>query len=72
MFTIFFSENKIRNFEDVKSCDTKRFGLFFRKMLEEGIYFSPSQFEANFISIKHSKNELDKVLESVKKVLIKI
>jgi glutamate-1-semialdehyde 2,1-aminomutase len=69
MFTLFFSEKEIKNFEDVRQCNNKRFGLFFRKMLTEGIYFSPSQFEANFISIKHSKNELDRVLGSVKKVI---
>lgn len=63
MFTPFFTESEVRNFDDVKRSDTKRFGRFFRYMLANGVYFSPSQFETNFISVAHSEETLSKVID---------
>jgi glutamate-1-semialdehyde 2,1-aminomutase len=65
MFTLFFSDRPIRNFADVNACDTQKFGNFFRALLDQGVYLSPSQFEANFISSVHSKKILDTTLESI-------
>lgn len=53
MFTVFFSERPINNHLDAIRCDIKRFAKFYREALGNGIYFSPSQFEANFISSAH-------------------
>ena len=64
MFTPFFTENEVVNFEDVKRCDTDRFARFFRHLLSRGVYISPSQFEANFISTAHDEVTLDKVLQA--------
>jgi len=50
MFTLFFTDKKVRNFEDAKSSDLTLFGTYFRSMLEEGVYLAPSQFESLFIS----------------------
>jgi len=50
MFTYFFTDKSIRNFEDAKTSDTVAFGAYFRKMLEAGIYLAPSQYESLFIS----------------------
>jgi len=69
MFTLFFSAKAINNFEDAKQSDAERFGLFYRKMLEQHIYFSPSQFEANFISAAHSEKQLEQTLRAVKKAI---
>lgn len=66
MFTLFFSERELNSFEDVKRCDQKRFSLFFRYMLNNHFYISPSQFEANFISIAHTEKELDRFIKTVK------
>ncbi|MDO4164879.1 MAG: glutamate-1-semialdehyde 2,1-aminomutase [Bacteroides sp.] len=63
MFTPFFTEGEVRNFDDVKRSDTVRFGKFFRHMLAGGVYFSPSQFETNFISIAHTEEVLVKVID---------
>lgn len=63
MFTPFFTDGEIRNFNDVKACDTQRFAAFFRHCLSNGVYISPSQFEANFISIAHDEYTLSKVVE---------
>jgi glutamate-1-semialdehyde 2,1-aminomutase len=67
MFTLFFTPNEVRNFDDVKACDTERFGLFFRHMLRHGIYFSPSQFETCFVSLAHTEEQLQHVIEVASK-----
>ena len=72
MFTLFFSDHEIRNFEDVKSSDTARFARFFRTMLNEHVYISPSAYESNFISEAHTEQQLEETLQIIKKVLLKI
>lgn len=72
MFTLFFSDHEIKNFEDVKRSDTDCFARFFRAMLQENIYISPSAFEACFISAAHTDQQLETVLQSIKKVLSRI
>lgn len=54
MFTTFFSETKPVDWKTVKVADKARFGKFFQKMLENGVYLAPSQFEAGFISTLHT------------------
>jgi glutamate-1-semialdehyde 2,1-aminomutase len=63
MFTPFFTTGEVRNFDDVKGCDTERFGRFFRHMLSHGVYFSPSQFETCFVSMAHTEEQLNRVVE---------
>ncbi len=69
MFTIFFSNERIRNFEDVKKCDFKKFKKWYVKMLRDGIFLPPSQFETSFISLRHSLKDIDKFIESTIKNL---
>ena len=69
MFTLFFSDHEIRNFEDVKRSDTERFAKFFRALLAQNIYFSPSAFEANFISASHTDQQLEQTIQTIKQVL---
>jgi glutamate-1-semialdehyde 2,1-aminomutase len=63
MFTPFFSEYEIHSFDDVKKCNLQRFGQFFRYMLRNRFYISPSQFEADFISAIHTDRELERFVE---------
>lgn len=65
MFTMFFNDKPVRNFQDTKKSDQERFAKYFRNMLSRGIYVSPSQFEGNFISACHSQEILDYVLKSI-------
>jgi glutamate-1-semialdehyde 2,1-aminomutase len=58
MVTFFFNEGPVRNYEDAKKSDTQRFGRFFHALLDKGIYFPPSQFEALFLSAVHTPAEL--------------
>jgi len=65
LFTLFFTGKKeILDYEDAAACDTDAFALFFRRMLEQGIYLAPSQFEANFISEKHSLKDIKETLKA--------
>jgi len=65
MFTTFFSETKPVDWNTVKVADKAQFGKFFQKMLANGVYLAPSQFEAGFISTLHSDAIIDKTLEAV-------
>ncbi|MCK5237633.1 MAG: glutamate-1-semialdehyde 2,1-aminomutase [Deltaproteobacteria bacterium] len=68
MFTVFFSEKKIKKFKDVTNCDMDRFAKYFQKMLSGGIFLPPSQYEANFVSLSHSDADIKKTLQVVEKV----
>jgi glutamate-1-semialdehyde 2,1-aminomutase len=63
MFTLFFSRDRIVNFDGAKRCDTRRFGVYFHEMLARGIYLAPSQFEAAFLSIAHTADEIARTIE---------
>lgn len=66
MFTTFFSENKPVGWNTVKVADKVQFGMFFQKMLSNGVYLAPSQFEAGFISTLHTDEIIDRTIEAVK------
>lgn len=69
MFGLFFSEEKnIRYFSQVMHCNQSRFKQFFHSMLEQGIYFAPSAFEAGFISAAHTNEDLNQTLEIARTV----
>ena len=60
MFGLFFTEaTEVRGFADVMACDTGRFARFFHAMLDEGVYFAPSAFEAGFVSSAHADEHLE-------------
>jgi glutamate-1-semialdehyde 2,1-aminomutase len=58
MFTWFFTDQPVTDYESAKRSDTARFGRFFRAMLERGIYLAPSQFEAAFVSAAHTEEDI--------------
>ncbi|XTZ10141.1 MAG: aminotransferase class III-fold pyridoxal phosphate-dependent enzyme, partial [cyanobacterium endosymbiont of Rhopalodia yunnanensis] len=68
MFGIFFTEGPVRNYDDAKKSDLHKFSLFHRGMLENGVYLAPSQFEAGFTSLAHSDEDIDRTLETARKV----
>ena len=73
MFGLFFSdETNIDSFAKVMKCNQEQFRLFFHGMLNEGIYMAPSSFEAGFISITHTDNEINKTIEAAEKVFKKL
>jgi glutamate-1-semialdehyde 2,1-aminomutase len=62
MFTLFFTEEPVNNFNDAKKADLQLFGQYFQGMLKRGIYLPPSQFESWFISDAIGNNEIAKIL----------
>ncbi len=64
--TLFFTSTKVKNYEDAKTSDTKKFADFFNFMLDKGNYFGASQFEAVFISSAHTADDIAKTLEDAK------
>jgi glutamate-1-semialdehyde 2,1-aminomutase len=58
MFTFFFTEGPVTNWESAKRSDTGRFKQFFHWMLDRGVYLAPSQFEAGFVSAAHSEADI--------------
>lgn len=68
MFGLYFSKNIPGSFAEVMQCDKSAFNRFFHAMLEEGVYFAPSAFEAGFVSSTHGDNELDKTLSAAEKI----
>jgi len=69
MFSMFFTDQPVTNFESVKTCDTKFFKSYFNGLLEEGIYIAPSQFEAGFMSAIHSDKEIEQTIDANLKAL---
>jgi glutamate-1-semialdehyde 2,1-aminomutase len=66
MFTPFFQEEKPHNFKEANKSNLDEFARFWRYMLSNGVYLSPSQFSANFVSIQHTEDYLSDVLEIAK------
>ena len=70
MFGFFFTDAKqVQSFEQASACDAQRFKQFFHGMLERGVYLAPSLFEAGFVSIAHSENDVADTLERAGEVM---
>lgn len=72
MFTLFFSAQKVSNYQDVKNCNLDLFAAYFKEMIEAGIYLPPSQFEANFISLALSESNIEQTIEANYQALKKL
>jgi glutamate-1-semialdehyde 2,1-aminomutase len=69
MFCTYFTDIEVTDYETAKLSDTARFARFFSGMLDRGIYLAPSQFEAGFISIAHSKDDIAKTVRAAYEAL---
>jgi glutamate-1-semialdehyde 2,1-aminomutase len=69
MMCMFFTEEKVDDFNSAIKSDTELYGKYFHKMLNQGIYLAPAQFEALFVSTAHSKEDLDKTIKAHKESL---
>lgn len=69
MWTLFFGVDAVRDETTVQACDPATFGRYFAGMLAEGIYLPPSAFEAAFISLAHSEDDIDRTVKAADKVL---
>ena len=69
MFTVFFQEGPVYDYETAKKSDTKMFARYFHGMLKNGVWMAPSQFEAAFLSFAHSDNDIHNTLEVCSRTL---
>jgi glutamate-1-semialdehyde 2,1-aminomutase len=72
MWTIFFNEGPVTDFESANRSNREKFARFFHLMLGEGVYLPPSQLEAAFFSSAHAKKDILQLIERVDRVLKKI
>jgi len=72
MFGLFFIDQDVYSFTDALNCNTDRYAIFFREMLNQGIYLAPSAFEATFMSAAHSESDLEKTRNAFKKSIDKV
>lgn len=63
---LFFTDESIENYKEAKKSDTKEYAKYFNYMLAHGIHLAPAQFEAMFISVAHTKEEIDATLAVMK------
>ncbi|HEY4417117.1 MAG TPA: glutamate-1-semialdehyde 2,1-aminomutase [Verrucomicrobiae bacterium] len=69
MFCGYFTDEPVHNLADAMKSDRERFKKFFHGMLDAGIYFAPSQFEAGFISTAHTMADIERTVQAAAKVL---
>jgi glutamate-1-semialdehyde 2,1-aminomutase len=72
LWTTFFQKGPVVDYATAKKSNAETYGKFFRGMLEQGIYLAPSQFEAGFVSLAHTKAQLDATADAARAVLKKL
>jgi glutamate-1-semialdehyde 2,1-aminomutase len=72
IMSCFFTEKKVRNFADVQATNIKQFKRFFAEMLKHGVYLAPSAYEAMFVSLAHTKEDIEKTIEAAEHSFSKI
>jgi glutamate-1-semialdehyde 2,1-aminomutase len=69
MFTLFFTDKHVIDFETARTVDTQKFATYFQAMLQQGIYLAPSQYEAMFISAAIDEKLISRILEASRRAL---
>jgi len=69
MFCLYFCEGPVRNLADAQRSDRAAFAKFFHACLEGGVYFAPSQFEAGFLSLAHTSEDIAETARVATKAL---
>ncbi len=64
MISLFFTDQKVYDFDTAKTTDTQKFGLYFREMLNQGVYLAPSQYETLFISKSITEELVGRIVEA--------
>ena len=72
MFTLFFNEQRVTDYSIAARSNTERFARYFHGMLKRGVYLPCSQFEANFVSTRHTQELVDETLNAAQEVLLEL
>lgn len=70
LMSVFFTDRPVVDYETATGSDTEKYADYFNYMLKQGIYLAPSQFEAMFVSYAHSKEDLEKTCQAIRKYSI--
>ena len=66
ILSCFFADRPVRNFADVQATNIARFKRFFAEMIKRGIYLAPSAYEAMFVSLAHSQEDIDATIQAAR------
>jgi glutamate-1-semialdehyde 2,1-aminomutase len=69
MFTLFFNAQPVTSYAASAKNDTQRFAKYFHGMLERGVYLPCSQFEANFVSVRHTPEDIEATIAAARESL---
>ncbi len=69
MFTLFFTDTQVVDFDTAKTSDTAKFAKYFQGLLKRGVYPAPSQYEAMFISAAVDDNVVARILDASREAL---
>ena len=69
MWTSFFTNEPVVDWDSANKCDRQMYGKFFHAMLNEGVYLAPSQFEAAFVSLAHTDEVIDQTIDAASKAI---
>ncbi len=72
MWTGFFTDEPVIDWDTANKCDRQAYGKFFHAMLDEGVYLAPSQFEAAFVSLAHTDHVIEQTVAAAEKALRRI
>ena len=72
MFSIFFNDGKVKDYASSAASDQEAFKVWFRAMLEQGIYLAPSQFETLFLSLAHTDEDIDRTIAAAEKAFAQV
>ena len=72
MFSFFFSEGEVKDYDSSAAADQEAFKVWFRAMLEQGIYLAPSQFETLFLSLAHTDEDIDRTIAAAEKAFAEV
>jgi glutamate-1-semialdehyde 2,1-aminomutase len=69
MFTMFFCRHQMRGYKSALAADREKFAAFFREMLARCICLAPSQFEAGFVSMAHTDEDIERTVDAAREPL---
>lgn len=72
LITTFFTDSQVFDYASARSSDTERYAAYFREMLNRGVFLAPSQFEAMFVSVAHTDDEIAETIDAARESLAAI
>ncbi|MEX2104563.1 MAG: glutamate-1-semialdehyde 2,1-aminomutase, partial [Bacilli bacterium] len=71
-FTVYFTDEPVKDYEAANRADSEKYGRFFKLMLNEGICLAPSKYEAWFITLAHTNEDIEETIKAVQRAFMKL